>query len=197
MGKETPDQWEGRFKSLVAFKEEHGHCGVPATYMRCPALYKWASAQQKKYQSGSLSDDQIGKTNILRKLDRSNIGNVAHAYFLFSILFLDRLHEIDFNFTRDTLPQLGLLKVPQLEPVDRQTYLEGLWDKSYQELAAYKNHFGHCNIPISYEANPSLGAWAFSQRMAYKKDKLSQDRVDKLNELAFSFGPQKRVVEEV
>lgn len=85
-----------------------------------------------------------------------------------------------------------MLKVPQIEPVDRETYLEDLWEKSYQELVAYKEHFGHCNIPISYEANPPLGAWAFSQRMAFKKDKLSQDRIDKLIELGFSFGPQKK-----
>jgi len=82
-----------------------------------------------------------------------------------------------------------VLKVPQLEPVDRETYLREAWDKSYEELAAYKDHFGHCNIPINYDANPALGAWAFSQKMAFKKDKLSQDRIDKLNELGFSFGP--------
>ena len=85
----------------------------------------------------------------------------------------------------------GVVKVPQIEPVDRESYLEDLWDKSYDELVAYKNHFGNCNIPISYDANPSLGAWAFSQRMAYKKGKLSDDRIEKLTELGFSFGPQK------
>ena len=81
-----------------------------------------------------------------------------------------------------------MVKVPQIEPVDRESYLEDLWDKSYDELVAYKNHFGNCNIPISYDANPSLGAWAFSQRMAYKKGKLSDDRIEKLTELGFSFG---------
>ena len=120
---------------------------------------------------------------------------ISHLHLSF-LVFLDRLHEIDFNFaTKDPMQTLGVLKVPKLEPVDRETYLEDLWEKSYKELAAYKNHFGHCNIPISYEANPSLGAWAFSQRMAHKKDKLSQDRIEKLNEVGFSFGPQKKVVE--
>merc|ERR1712194_493057 len=73
------------------------------------------------------------------------------------------------------------------------TYLEDLWERSYQEVHAYKTHFGHCDIPITYVANPSLGAWAFSQRMAYKRNKLSEDRVEKLNKLGFSFGPQEDV----
>lgn len=165
--KESPVAWESRYKDLVAFKDEHGHCAVPPTYDPSPALARWVAHQRTKYQKGSLSDGQT-----------------------------DRLHEIDFNFaTKDPMQTLGVLKVPKLEPVDRETYLEDLWEKSYKELAAYKNHFGHCNIPISYEANPSLGAWAFSQRMAHKKDKLSQDRIEKLNEVGFSFGPQKKVVE--
>jgi len=106
--------------------------------------------------------------------------------------FPDLLNDIGFVFgQKDALQNLGVLKVPQLEPVNRESYLEDLWEKSYQEIAAYRDHFGHCNIPISYDANPSLGAWAFSQRMAFKKNKLSQDRIDKLAELGFSFGPKK------
>lgn len=110
---------------------------------------------------------------------------------------LDRLNEIKFNYLPDTLPKLGVVKIPKLEPVDRESYLENLWDKSYQELAKYKEELGHCSIPISYEPNPSLGAWAFSQKMAYKKGKLTQDRFDKLNELGFPFGPPAKVVAEV
>lgn len=166
--KESPEAWEVRYRDLTAFKEVHGHCRVPEIYDPSPALNKWVSAQQNKYKKGRLSDDQI-----------------------------DRLNEIEFPFTKYTLPKLAVLKIPKIEPVDRETYLEELWDKSYQELAAYKDHFGHCNIPISYEANPSLGAWAFSQRMAYKKNKLSQNRFDKLNELEFPLEPQKKLAESV
>ena len=81
--------------------------------------------------------------------------------------------------------------IPQLEPFDRKKYLEDLWEKSYCELADYKNNFGQCNVPINYEANASLGAWVFSQRMAYKKGKLSEGRIEKLNKLGFLFASQK------
>ncbi|KAL9178962.1 hypothetical protein ACHAXT_011935 [Thalassiosira profunda] len=150
------------FQALANFKDEHGHCDVPPTYAPNPALAKWAASQRTKHRKGTLKEEH-----------------------------LDRLTDIGFGFEAakaDALQGLGTLAVPKLEPVDRDQYLEDLWENSYQELVAYKNHFGHCNIPISYSANPSLGAWAFSQKMAFKKDKLSQDRIDKLSELGFSFG---------
>jgi len=169
--KETPEMWEESFRELLAFHEEHGHCKVSEADDPDPSLVRWVSSQQNKYNKGSLTDEQI-----------------------------DRLNEIKFNFTQDTLPKKlgGALRIPRLEPVDRESYLEDLWDKSYRELVAYRDHFGHCNIPISYDANPSLGAWAFSQKMAHKKDRLSRERYDKLEELGFPFGPRKKtVVEEV
>ena len=163
--KKNPDHWENRFKDLLEFREENGHCKVPPVYAANPALAKWVASQKARHSKGNLPDDK-----------------------------LQRLNEVDFDFgpnwpKADSMAStLGTLKVPQIEAVDRESYLEDLWDKSYNELVAYKAHFGHCNIPISYAANPSLGAWAFSQKMAYRKDKLSEDRVNKLIELGFSFG---------
>ena len=66
-------------------------------------------------------------------------------------------------------------------------YLQKLWDSNFEELVKYKDQHGDCNIPISYEANPSLGAWAFSQKMANKKKKLTDDRFERLSELGFKF----------
>ena len=162
--KKDPLAWENRFKDLLAFKASNSHCKVPAVYAPNPALAKWAASQRTKYHKGNLASDK-----------------------------LDRLNGVDFDFGPQwpKSPNLGALKVPQTDTVNREAYLEDLWEKSYQELVAYKEHFGHTNIPISYDANPSLGAWAFSQRMAYKKGKLSPDRIEKLSELEFAFGPGK------
>lgn len=199
--KDSAETWESRFEDLEAFKEENGSCDVPQTYESNPALAKWVAQQRIKYKKGNLPDDKIGKIMCLHRYILTNCRALFHTV-VFQSLLLDRLNDIGFDFSIPVdLKKLGALKVPKLEPVDRESYLESLWDKSYEELAAYKEHFGHCNIPISYEANPSLGAWAFSQRMAFKKNRLSEERIEKLTELGFSFGPQKKsedmVVEEV
>lgn len=157
-GKTHAATWNEHFEELEEFKEEHGNAEVPSVYNTSPSLAKWAASQRVKHKKGNLKD----------------------AHF-------DRLNEIGFNLpATESVSKRGALKVPQLQ-VNRESYLEDLWDNSYQELVAYANHFGHCNIPISYDANPALGAWAFSQRMAFKKDKLSEDRIEKLNEIGFKF----------
>ena len=184
-----PAAWESRFKDMVAFKEENGHCTVPPIYEPNPALAKWVASQKTKYAKGNLPEDKLGKMTCIMHLLQKTWSSISHQPIIF-FSFAERLNDIGFDFGPQW-PKLGVVKVPQIEPVDRESYLEDLWDKSYDELVAYKNHFGNCNIPISYDANPSLGAWAFSQRMAYKKGKLSDDRIEKLTELGFSFGPQK------
>ena len=55
------------------------------------------------------------------------------------------------------------------------------------ELAEFKREFGHCNVPRSYKRNPQLGRWCDTQRQLLKNGKLSQDRIDKLYELGFTW----------
>ena len=163
------DRWTAKYEDAAKYKADHGNFNVPYGN----PLYHWVGYQRKLYHEGKLPGDHV---ELLEKLD-FDWGSPEPKRSP--------------NKPKAAALKLGVLKVPQLEQVDRETYLEDLWEKSYTELAAYKDHFGHCNIPINYDANPSLGAWAFSQRMAHKKDKLSQDRIDKLNELGFSFGSGK------
>ena len=55
------------------------------------------------------------------------------------------------------------------------------------ELAEFKREFGHCNVPRSNERNAQLSNWCDNQRYLLKNGKLSQDRIDKLNELGFTW----------
>ena len=118
------------------------------------------------------------------------------------------LNEIEFDFTPKVRGGAGemLAKDGHFDfavrerrgpKVGQETHAEDLWETTFLELAAYKTRFGHCHVPITYDANPSLGAWVFSQQMAYKRNKLPEDRVEKLNELGFSFGPKTDIEVEV
>ena len=39
-----------------------------------------------------------------------------------------------------------------------------LWQKRYDELIAFKQQHGHCNVPRIFEENKSLGVWVKTQR---------------------------------
>ena len=58
---------------------------------------------------------------------------------------------------------------------------------------AFKEEFGHCNVPQKCTYNLSLGSWCNKLRAAYNKiqkgmkanDNLSQDKIECLEEIGF------------
>jgi len=44
-----------------------------------------------------------------------------------------------------------------------------LFEKRYHELIAFKEKFGHCNVPRRYANNPSLGSWSSNMRTAHRR----------------------------
>ncbi|WP_257666480.1 helicase associated domain-containing protein [Parapedobacter tibetensis] len=57
------------------------------------------------------------------------------------------------------------------------------WQAKFWELKAFKDKFGHCNVPQHWQENHVLGRWVIRQRV--RKDKLSPDRIDRLNGIGF------------
>jgi hypothetical protein len=65
------------------------------------------------------------------------------------------------------------------------------WQESYENLVAYKDHYGDCIVPQKYKGNPKLGGWVNKQR---KKDKnptkyglLKREHEDLLTDLGFKW----------
>ena len=64
------------------------------------------------------------------------------------------------------------------------------WNERLGDLIRYKAEHGHCNVP---QRQGSLGEWVVNQRKAYKnkKGKLSEKRIQKLDDLGFSWSARK------
>ena len=67
------------------------------------------------------------------------------------------------------------------------------WQKMYDELVAYKQVKGHCNVNTKSTANPQLATWVRNQRYQYKlrkdgkKSQITDEQVEKLDELGFKW----------
>lgn len=71
-------------------------------------------------------------------------------------------------------------------------YLDDLWNKMYNGAEKHFATYGNIFIPQGYEFEGlPLGSWLHDQTQLYKKGKLSQDRIDKLNKLGVRWNPQK------
>lgn len=90
------------------------------------------------------------------------------------------------------------------------------WNERLEELKAYKQQHGDCNVPLTYTEKPQLAKWVAAQRTQYAKymkdvragasepavGGIDADRIAKLEEIGFSWnvgrgrGQPKRTPEE-
>ncbi len=59
-----------------------------------------------------------------------------------------------------------------------------MWEERYRRLTEWKRVHGHCAVPI---AQGELGTWVSKQRQLRKRGKLSQEKIDALNNLGFTW----------
>ncbi|CAJ1935228.1 unnamed protein product [Cylindrotheca closterium] len=57
--------WESRFKDLVQFKQEHGHCNVPRRYKANPKLGVWVCSVRQQMARGTLNKAKMERLNEL------------------------------------------------------------------------------------------------------------------------------------
>jgi hypothetical protein len=62
------------------------------------------------------------------------------------------------------------------------------WEDMFATLVQFKEHFGHCNVPLGWPEDPHLAAWVRSQRQLRREGRLSVDRIRRLDALGFEGG---------
>jgi len=149
--------FETRYRELIAFKEEFGHCNVPLRCQDYPSLRTWCREMKKAY----LYYD-------IRKGIQITTCNLSQSR-------IERLEEI------------GLT----LKTAD----YDGVFEKRYRELEAFKVEFGHCNVPQKFPNNLPLGRWCSAMKNTYNRiqkgqkidRRFSQDRIKRLGEIGFQW----------
>ena len=197
--------WESKFEDLKIFKEEFGHCNVPKNYAANRELGVWCKGQRDKKARGALSKERIARLEqigfdfdpidsqweemfeelksfksekghcdvLTRYKGHNNLGSWCHwqrTQYKSGKLDDDkvrRLLDLGFDFSpKDTF-----------------------WESMFDALESFKKEHGHCNVPMRYEPNPSLGTWVRRMRQDAKKGLLEQERVNRLKALGFDFDP--------
>ena len=70
-----------------------------------------------------------------------------------------------------------------------------IFENRCQELIAFKNEFGHCNVPVKYASNQSLGNWCTNMRATHSriqkglptKSFLPAERIAQLDYIGFTW----------
>lgn len=67
------------------------------------------------------------------------------------------------------------------------------WEERRNELIAYKNRFGHCNVPSNFPENRKLAIWVKRQRRQHKfflsgePSNMNQERIQALESNGFEW----------
>lgn len=205
----SDDPWDTRFSELKAYHEANGDTNVPRYFPLNLALGEFVHNLRAGYQHGSLTEgrkkklQELGFTFVKNKgrkkggmtkwdmhyeeLKRykakhgtTNIpdSDKDNAILAAWVKNQKRYHR-DKTLKKDRLEKLKGFGFDFGAPVNTRT----TWDSNFQELVKYKEEHGHVKIPSTYAPNNATYFWIGTQRQAYKKGKLSQERIEKLTEL--------------
>jgi len=97
---------------------------------------------------------------------------------LYSWVSIQRQHWKKKKLTDDRiqrLDEIGFIWDPQ----------ESVWEEMFSALVDFKKTHGHCDVPLNWPENPKLGHWVYIQRQHWKKKKLTDDRIQRLDEIGF------------
>lgn len=207
------ESWDDMFQNLLAYKQEHGNCNVPALTTK---LGRWVSTQRMRKrgaQQGAepLSEDHIAKLESIGFVWRQK----AHSGFKWWDEMYEELEEYHQShrncLVKKTDGKLGSwvsiqrqrrrkghLSETQIEMLDELGFEWDLgivyqtWEENFQQLEDFHRSNGHCNVPT---ASSYLGGWVSRQRMNRRKPRpnwkpLTEDQIARLDSLGFTWDAQ-------
>ncbi len=203
------EAWHEKYEQLCAFHQTHGHFRVPAGEKQYRSLRIWVDHQRKGQQSlppdRQRQLDGIGfpwGNDLVKQQEdawQQMYGKLKAFQARFGHVRVPSKWKEDPALgawvtrqrrRRNALPpaqraQLDTLGFAWPEHISRSK--QQRWLKSYRELKAFREQYGHCRVPDQYEANPALGKWVSWQRKQEREGKLPPGRKKLLAEIGFAW----------
>jgi superfamily II DNA or RNA helicase len=214
------DDWDTMYERLVEYKERFGTCNVSAerNNTEYKFLWYWLHRQRNKFQKGLLEPERRDKLlalgvdwklhqltgprgerweeryqELCRFREQYGHCNVNDTHKEFGNLH-HFVREQRYKHGLGPLEEYRINKLLSIGFEFNRRHTEGIWQRYFDELVAYKNEHGHLNL--IYIKNPPLAKWVGVQRRAFRKNKLDNMRQQKLNSIGFDWKEDREVVFE-
>jgi len=203
-------QWDFWYGLTLKYKDDFGDANVPDGYKTSEgfALGAWQSRQRRLFKKGKLSSDKIkhlqeigfswerleeifekGFFETLLYNKSTGNPNVPDGYKTPEGYLLGGWQS--YQRTRQRKGKLSLDKIKRLKEIGFiWEKLEEHFEKGFQETFSCKRSTGNPNVLNVYKTPEGfpLGRWQDSQRNLYKEEKLSSDRIKRLEDIGFTWG---------
>ena len=195
--------WENMFSALCKYYEEYGHCNVPKRNPVYRELGTWVGAQRNIYKKRKLPMERISRLEAIgfdwdvlatsweklfialcdyrKKQGHCNVQRTSSENTIFGqwLSVQRRMYKQG---------ELSKERIDKLESIQFEWDIcDGLWEKMFTVLCQYSQKNGHCNVPLRFLENPTLGNWVIRQRMSFAKNKLSSYQKNKLEAIGFEW----------
>ena len=207
--------WDMYYASAKQYYKENGNLEVPARYIteEVYALGSWLNNQKairKGTIVGKLTEDQIQKLDsigmIWDSLDyfwEQNFKLAKEYYLTYGnldiptnykstdgkhlgnwILRQRQLYKSN-SLTDEQIKKLDSIGMDWMDRVDR------VWENGFVEAKNYSEEYGNLSVPKNYRSNTDfpLGIWIQRQRNTYKNNKISDERIRRLEEIGINWNP--------
>jgi hypothetical protein len=197
------EAWDEMFRTLLAYKELHGDCNVPVGWAPNKKLEWWVATQRKDYWAHSLNAGRI------RQLEEAGFvwqtTNTSEWERHYSELAAYR--QANGNCLVATQTELGRWVNTQQQAfatdrlsTERHDRLEQLgfewngrprfaanWEEGFAMLLQYRDEYGSCDAPQKHPNHRRLGVWISNQRTKFRKGRLNEDQVRRLEAIGFKW----------
>jgi superfamily II DNA or RNA helicase len=197
--------WEEGFRFLEQYLSREGNARVPQGHVEDDfKLATWIKTQRKAFMKDHLSEERRKRLEALSGWQWDSHAAQWEEGFRFLDQYLSRegnarvpkrYVEDDYRLGYWVVSQRTAFKKDNLSE-ERRKRLEALsgwewdslaaqWEDGFRFLEQYLSREGNARVPVGHvEADYRLGFWAMSQRTAFKKDKLSEERRKRLEALS-------------
>jgi hypothetical protein len=94
--------------------------------------------------------------------------------------------------------KLGEARINQMDEIGfTWDPYEAAWEEMFAALVEYKSTHADCKVPYNWPENPKLGKWVNKQRTTRNQQRLSVDRIRRLDELGFEWSRNEKRAKSV
>jgi Predicted helicase len=199
--------WDFWYGLTLKYKQEFGNANAPHRYKTLDgfSLGWWQGTQRTTYNKGKLDNGRIkrlekigfiwdvldeawekGYLETLKYKQQFGDANALQKYETpegFKLGTWQSHQKVAYN--------KGTLENETIERLEKIGFIwdvfDDAWEKGYQETIKYKQKFGNANSEHNYNTPQGfkLGSWQSGQMKAYKKGKLDNERIKRLEDIGF------------
>jgi hypothetical protein len=198
------EQWEAAFALLQRYAKAAGNPDVPGDLVfEGYKLGDWVERQRSAYAKGNLSADRIGCLEAVKgwqwkpKADQWERGFAElltfvaeHGHALVPAAYMVGSYRLGgwvltqrVAFVEGTIDPARKRRLDEVPGWTWNPHVDS-WERAFQLVEQYAEANGNTRVPDSYRVEDfGLGAWVVIQRGAYRKGKLTAERVRRFESL--------------